>query len=40
MYPYQNKAIALARQSEAVHKQQPVVRGMQQQDCPTVTGEN
>ena len=34
-----DKAIALARQSEAVHKQQPVVRGMQQQDCPTVEQE-
>ena len=31
-----DKAIALARQSEAMHKQQPVVRGTQQQDCPTV----
>ena len=34
-----DKAIALARQSEAVHKQQPVVRGTQQQDCPTVEQE-
>ena len=34
-----DKAIALARQSEAMHKQQPVVRSMQQQDCPTVEQE-
>ena len=34
-----DKAIALAHQSEAVHKQQPVVRGTQQQDCPTAEQE-
>ena len=34
-----DKAIALACQSEAMYKQQPVVRGMQQQDCPTVEQE-
>ena len=31
-----DKAIALAHQGEAVHKQQPVVRGTQQQDHPTI----
>ena len=31
-----DKAIALAHQSKAIHKQQPVVRGMQQQDHPTI----
>ena len=34
-----DKAIALARQSEAIHKQQPVVRGTQQQDHPTIEQE-
>ena len=34
-----DKAMALARQSEVVHKQQPVVRGTQQQDCPTIEQE-
>ena len=34
-----DKAIALACQSEAVYKQQPVVRGTQQQDCPTIEQE-
>ena len=34
-----DKTIALARQSEAIHKQQSVVRGTQQQDCPTVEQE-
>ena len=34
-----DKAIALARQSEAMRKQQPVVRGTQQQDCLTVEQE-
>ena len=34
-----DKAMAMARQSEAVHKQQPVVRGMQQHDTPTMEQE-
>ena len=34
-----DKAMAMARQSEAVHKQQPVVRGTQQQDTPTMEQE-
>ena len=34
-----DKAMAMTRQSEAVHKQQPVVRGTQQQDTPTIEQE-
>ena len=34
-----DKAMAMARQSEAVHKQQPMVRGTQQQDTPTIEQE-
>ena len=33
------KALAMARQTEAVRQQQPVVRGVLQQDCPTVEHE-
>ena len=29
-----DKALAMARQTEAIHLQQPVVRGMSQQDSP------
>ena len=31
-----DKAMVMVLQNKAVHKQQPVVRGMQQQDTPTI----